>query len=331
MSLNTKHNGKMNILITGGFGYVGSKLCKHLSKNGHNIFIIDNLLQKNFNRKIINRKTKFYKIDVNNYKKLSENFKKINYDIVIHLAAIVGDPASKKYPGLTKKTNFSASKFLFNLCKKNNVKKFIFFSTCSNYGLSKSSKLLNERSPLKPLSIYAKTKVDFEKFLLKDKSKISKIILRISTLYGVSPRMRYDLTINEFTKNLFLKKKLNVFYADTWRPYIHLNDLSKIVIYFLHSKNSFTTKVFNAGVNGENYTKRDICNELIRHLPYSSSLIRYTEISFFDKRNYRVDFSKIKKLGIKSNFNLRKGIKEIIDDLKKNKSRRKFSKLYSNS
>jgi len=320
----------MKILITGGFGYVGTKLATFLAKKGHQIFIIDNLLQKNLNKKILSKKIKFFRIDINNHQKVSKNLKDNDYDIVIHLAAIVGDPASKLFPDLTIKTNLVSSKHLFNLCKKNKIKKFFFFSTCSNYGLSDGKSLLNEMSPLKPLSIYAKTKVDFEKFLLKDKSKISKVILRISTLYGCSYRMRYDLTINEFTKYLSLKKKLSVFDADTWRPYIHLEDLSNIVNFLLNYKIKNNVEVYNTGIIGANYTKRDICDEIIKQIPNKSKYLSYSEKPSADKRNYKVDFSKITKLKIKNKYNLKRGIKEIIHDLKINKYHRKFIKKFSN-
>jgi nucleoside-diphosphate-sugar epimerase len=323
-------NLNKKILLTGGFGYVGSKICQYLKEKNFEITIVDNLLQKNYNKNLLSDKVKFHKLDLNNYKKLEAFVKKNNFDIVIHLAAIVGDPASKKLPKLTEKTNLFASKKLFKLCVKYKINKFIFFSTCSNYGLSKSNYLLKENSALKPLSIYAKTKVKFEKFLLQDKNKISKIILRISTLFGVSPRMRYDLTINEFTKYLFLGKKLDVFDASTWRPYIHLNDLANVVHYFINKNLDFRPKVFNTGVNGANYTKKDICNSIIKQMPNRAKFISYSQKPSKDKRNYKVDFSKISKLKIKNNYNLDKGIKEIIHDLKKNKDRQKFKKIFSN-
>ncbi len=321
---------KTKILITGGFGYVGSNLCQYLSKKSYEISIIDNLLQNNFNKKILSKNVNFFNIDINNLNKLSKNLDENNYDIVIHLAAIVGDPASKKFPKLTLNTNLKSSKKLFKLCLKNKVKKFIFFSTCSNYGLSTGKILLKENSPLKPLSIYAKTKVDFERFLLKDKNQITKIILRISTLFGVSPRMRYDLTINEFTKYLFLRKKLDVYDLNTWRPYIHLLDLANIVDFFINKKTNFKTKVYNAGIEGANYTKKDICNEILKQLPSRSKLISYNKKSSIDKRNYKVDFSKLSKFKIKNRYNLKKGVGEIIKDLKKNKDHQKFKKIFSN-
>lgn len=319
----------MKILITGGFGYVGSKIVESLSRDNYSLFIIDNLIHKT-RPKLKNKNLKFFQLDINNYKKLNQFFKNKKFDIVIHLAAIVGDPASKKFPELTLQTNLYSSKKLFKLCVLNKVKKFIFFSTCSNYGLSKSNKLLSETSKLKPLSLYAKTKVDFEKYLLKNSDNIQKIILRISTLYGSSPRMRYDLTINEFTKYLFLKKKLKVFDIDSWRPYLHLSDLCKIVNHFINDKNQKIVRVYNAGINNENYTKKNICEEILNQIKDRKKYVEYIDKASKDKRNYKVDFRKIKKLNIKNNFNVKKGIKEMIRNLKKNNQLKKFLKIYSN-
>ena len=122
--------------------------------------------------------------------------------------------------------------------------------------MSKNSKKLNEKSKLNPISLYAKTKIKFEKKLIRDKSKISKIIFRISTLYGMSPKMRFDLTVNEFTKLLFLGKNLDVYDADTWRPYLHLKDLSLIVKEFLNLNKLKKVNVYNVGFSEENYTKK---------------------------------------------------------------------------
>jgi nucleoside-diphosphate-sugar epimerase len=318
----------MNILITGGSGYAGNVICRYLAALGYRIFIIDNFL---FKQDPINIKNVYnFKIDINDHKKIESFFNLIHIDCVIHLAAIVGDPASKKFPKLTKKTNYYSSINLFKISKLKKIRKFIFFSTCSNYGLSNSHNLLNEKNKLNPLSLYAKTKVNFEKSLIKDKSKIKKIILRLSTLYGISQRMRFDLTINQFTKHLFLKNKLKVYDENTWRPYLHLKDLSKYVDYFLRSKTKKNVEIFNVGSNNQNYTKKDICTFINKVIPYSKKLIRYQGKSSFDQRNYKVDFSKILRKKIKINYNIKKGIDEIIFELKKNKDFQKNKKIYSN-
>ena len=322
----------MNILITGGLGFAGSVLTKHLLKKGFKVKVIDKLLfdnshLKNF-KKIKN--FQFNKIDILDYNKIEKYFKNNNFDIVFHLAAIVGDPASKVNLALTKKTNLNASKKLLNISKKYNVGKFIFFSTCSNYGLNKKSKLLKEEDNLKPLSPYAKTKVNFEKYLLKDNSKIQKIILRISTLYGISPRMRFDLTINEFSKKIYFKEKFDVYHADTWRPYLNLKDLALIVEKLIKHKDLKKNKlIFNTGFSDENYTKRDIINNISKLLPKNKSF-KYVNADHFDKRDYKVNFSKIKVLKIKKTINIKKGINEIINYLKQSKKKNLNKKFYYN-
>ena len=322
----------MNILITGGLGFAGSVITEHLLHKGFKVSVIDKLLFGNSHLKYFKKKKNFQfkKIDILDYAKVEKYFKNNNFDIVFHLAAIVGDPASKVNLDLTKKTNLDASIRLFNISKKYKVNKFIFFSTCSNYGLSKNSKLLKEEDSLKPLSPYAKTKVNFEKFLLRNNSKIKKIILRISTLYGISPRMRFDLTINEFVKKIYNKEKFDVYHADTWRPYLNLKDLALIVEKLVISNKLNNNKnIFNTGFSEENYTKRNIINFVSGLIPKNKSF-KYVNSDHFDKRDYKVNFSKIKKLNIKKTVTIKKGIKEIIDFLKLSKKKNFNNKIYYN-
>ena len=192
------------------------------------------------------------------------------------------------------------------------LKNLFFFSTCSNYGLSSGGKLLKENDKLQPLSLYAKTKVAFENFLIKRNSPVQRFILRISTLYGVSPRMRFDLTINEFTKKVCKRESFEIFHADTWRPYLNLKDLSQIIfkILSLEKKLKKTINIFNVGYNNQNFTKKDIINTITKIIKKSKNF-SYVSADHFDKRNYKVDFSKINKIKIIKNTSLQKGIKEI--------------------
>ena len=188
-----------NILITGGAGYVGSGLLRDLLFEGYSVTCVDNLLfggeslldiwnKKNF---------KFINCDINNTQKFNEIFLDNNFDAVIHLAAIVGDPACKLYPDLAVKTNFDASKWLIERSRSAGVTKFIFASTCSNYGkMDNPEAYVDEKSNLAPVSLYAELKVKFEKYMLYkiEKDEIfSPTSLRFSTVYGLSPRMRFDL------------------------------------------------------------------------------------------------------------------------------------------
>ena len=305
-----------NILVTGGAGYVGSGLLRELLLKGYNVTCIDNLLFGGESLLDIwhNKNFTFYKCDINDSQKLDEVFLKNNFDGVIHLAAIVGDPACKINSDLAIKTNFESSKNLLEKSKNSEVSKFIFASTCSNYGkMDDPEAYVDENSKLAPVSLYAELKVKFEKYMLGEMKKLdgfSPTSLRFSTVYGLSPRMRFDLTVNEFTKNLALGKELIIFGEQFWRPYCHVKDFSNAFITVLNSPNEKVAyNVFNVGDTKENYTKQMIVNEIKKVLP--NSKIKYVKKNE-DPRDYRVNCDKIKKeLGFKISMTVPDGIKEI--------------------
>ncbi len=320
------------ILITGGAGFIGTVLVNLALKKNFKVICVDNL--KNSKKKFLikylkNKKFIFFRSDINNPKNLEKIFKKERVDIVVHLAGIVGDPASKLEKKLTIDTNLKYSKNLFELCEKYNVKRFIFSSTCSNYGIVSSNTLADENTKLKPLSLYAKTKVDFEKFMIK-KSKSTKmklIIMRFATVFGVSDRMRFDLTINQFTREIFLKKTLDIFGESTWRPYCHVKDVARAILISLKSKKNLS--IFNVGNSKQNYSKKDVINAIGKFLTLKN--ITYSKQNIADKRDYKVNFQKIfKNLKFKTKFDLNYGIKEIISYLKKNKKNNLYDKKFSN-
>ena len=221
------------ILVTGGAGYVGSGLLRELLSSGYQVTCIDNLMfggesllnlwhHKNFT---------FINCDINDIESLKKVFLITSYDYVIHLAAIVGDPACKLNSDLAVKTNWDSSKLLYDISKSTGVSKFIFASTCSNYGkMEDPNTFVDENSKLAPVSLYAELKVNFENYILNDSNIVdhfSPTILRFSTVYGLSPRMRFDLTVNEFTKELALERELLVFGEQFWRPYCHVKRFCK--------------------------------------------------------------------------------------------------------
>tara|TARA_B100000989_G_scaffold298400_1_gene287547 strand:- start:39506 stop:40498 length:993 start_codon:yes stop_codon:yes gene_type:complete len=305
-----------NILVTGGAGYVGSGLLKELLSKGYKVTCIDNLMFGGESLLNIwyNKNFTFINCDINNTEKLDAIFLKNNFDGVIHLAAIVGDPACKLYSDLAVKTNWNSSKSLIDKSKSSGVSKFIFASTCSNYGkMDDPEAFVDETSNLAPVSLYAELKVKFEKYMLNEIKKddnFSPTSLRFSTVYGISPRMRFDLTINEFTKDLALGKELVVFGEQFWRPYCHVKDFSNAFITILNSpKQKVAYNVFNVGDTKENYTKQMIINEIKKFLP--ASKIKYVK-KIDDPRDYRVNCDKIKKeLGFKISMTVPDGIKEI--------------------
>ena len=221
--------------------------------------------------------------------------------------------------------------------KKNKSGKLIFVSTCSNYGLSETDELLDENSKLQPLSLYAEHKVDIEKYILslKNKISISPTILRFSTAFGLSPRMRFDLTINQFTKSIFYGEQLEVFDSNTWRPYCHVNDFSLAIEKIIEADTKLTNfEVFNVGRENNNYTKKQITELILKFIPNNQN-VSFTNKKF-DPRNYRVNFSKIENnLNFKIKYSVEEGIEEIIDYLKQNKDKLKelnqiYWKLFCN-
>ena len=305
-----------NILVTGGAGYVGSGLLRELLLKGYNVTCIDNLLFGGESLLDIwhNKNFTFYNCNINDSEKLNEIFSKNNFYGVIHLAAIVGDPACKLNSDLANKTNWTSSKWLIDKSKSVGVSKFIFASTCSNYGkMDDPEAYVDENSKLAPVSLYAELKVKFEKYMLNEIKKtddFSPTSLRFSTVYGLSPRMRFDLTVNEFTKDLALGKELIIFGEQFWRPYCHVKDFSNAFITVLNSPNKKVAyNVFNVGDTKENYTKQMIVNEIKKILP--NSKIKYV-VKNDDPRDYRVNCDKIKKeLGFKISMTVLDGIMEI--------------------
>src|ERR1035438_3611001 len=174
------------------------------------------------------------------------------------------------------------------------VKKFIFASTCSNYGKMGNDEFLNENSPLRPVSLYAELKVRFEKYLLESKTRkdFIPISLRFATVYGLSPRMRFDLTINEFIKDVVMGKELEIFGELFWRPYAHVVDLARSVVCVLEADNlKVDHEVFGVGNTEENYQKKMIAEEILKIDP--SAKVKYVSKNE-DTRDYRVNFDKIK-------------------------------------
>tara|TARA_B100001057_G_scaffold500475_1_gene615762 strand:- start:452 stop:1438 length:987 start_codon:yes stop_codon:yes gene_type:complete len=311
---------KNKILIVGGHGYIGSILLPFFAKKNFKVTSLDNLIY-NQKRKVKDKKNKinFIKFDFRK-KNLCYNLVK-NNDTIIFLAGLVGDPITKKYPVISKSINrFGITKFI-DIIKKFENKHFIFVSTCSNYGIIKKNLKAKESHKLFPLSSYAKDKVFIEKYIQKNlfKSKNFSTILRFATAFGYSERMRYDLTINQFVKTLFFKKKLEVYDQDTFRPYCHVKDFANIIFKVIQSKKIKTNnQIFNCGDNKNNFSKLSIAKKISRYFNYPN--IQYRDLPSNDRRNYQVNFHKLnKKLRYKCKYNLDYGIKEMIYHLKKNK------------
>lgn len=299
-----------NILITGGAGYIGSVISNLALQQGHSVKVVDILLFKQDVPLVhmVNPSYSFVRADICKIDSLAAIFKGV--DFIVHAAAIVGEPASKKLPRLTESINYDASIKLIKIASQFSVKGFIFLSTCSNYGISDG--FATEESPLQPLSLYARTKVDVERYLL-DNRGLDWNICRLSTVYGVSPRMRFDLTVNDFTLRALRNKQLDIFLPFTYRPYIHVFDVARVIMKLINDFARVKNNIFNIGFSRENYQKISIAEEIKKIIP--ELVIKVTEKGA-DLRDYRVDFSKMEKiLNLKNIYVVRDGIAQVLQVL----------------
>ena len=306
----SKQNKK--VLVTGGAGYIGSELVRILLQDGFQVVVLDNL---SFGGESLlsfwgNPAFSFIKGDLRNEDDIKTTLTGV--DCVCHLAAIVGEPPCKKYPELALQVNWHASVRLYELCEEAGIERFVFASTCSNYGkMAVSDSLLDETAELNPISLYSETKVNFEKYLLaRENNSITRTVLRFSTVYGVSPRPRFDLTVNEFTRDAALGKPLLIYGENFWRPYCHVSDLARSVrIALTADKEKVDGEAFNVGDTSQNYTKKMLAAEIGKAIP--SLEVNYHPI-VTDPRDYKVNCDKIKNiLGFTITKTVPSGIREI--------------------
>ena len=307
------------VLVIGGAGYIGTVVANYLVQNNYKVKILDNLIYGNDfiqNQKFLSDDIEFIKKDMLNISKNDSIFK--NIDAVILLAGLVGDPITKKYPDLSIKINRDGCKSVIDATAAAGIDRFIFISTCSNYGLIDSKDIADENYVLKPVSLYAKLKVEIENYILQKSGNLCTTILRFATAFGESPRMRFDLTINEFIYELLINKKLLVYDPDTWRPYCHVNDFARLIEKVLRSnKILIKNEIFNAGSDINNFTKRQIVEIISRSIKDCD--IMYKEHGV-DPRNYKVDFSKIKKvLNFHPNYNVEDYMSKLVETIKNTK------------
>lgn len=319
------------VLVTGGAGYIGSILVRLLLERGYYVRVVDNLLFGGESLLgLLNRRDfEFIRADVRDDKVMQKAVEGMDY--VVHLAAIVGDPACAAQPDLAQEVNLTATKKLFELCNAADVERFVFASTCSNYGkMPDPNAYVDETSELRPVSLYARTKVESERYLLSSsQAQTIPVILRFATVYGISYRMRFDLTVNEFTRELAMGNELIVYGEQFWRPYTHVVDLARSVVLALEAKKQDVAfEVFNVGDTSENYRKKDIIELLLHYFP--NARIKYV-VRTEDPRDYRVSFEKIRqKLGYKITFRVKDGIEQIKYALETGLISNPYEKKYRN-
>tara|TARA_B100000900_G_scaffold416132_1_gene449322 strand:+ start:1339 stop:2271 length:933 start_codon:yes stop_codon:yes gene_type:complete len=287
----------MKILITGGCGYIGSLLIPELLKEGHKITNIDTQWFGNFLKKDKNLKN--IKCDIRN---IPDKYFK-NIKAIIHLANIANDPTAELMPNLSWEVNVLGSYKIINQAKKNKIKKFIFGSSGSVYGVKKEKKVHEELS-LKPISTYNKTKMIAERVFLSYKKDIIVNIIRPATVCGVSPRMRLDISVNLLTYAACKKKNITVLGGNQVRPNIHIKDMVRVYKFFL--KKNYKSGFYNAGF--ENTKIIDIAKKIKSKINSKISIKPSN-----DPRSYRQDSSKLLNLGFVPKYSIDNAIEDLID------------------
>lgn len=306
------------VLVIGGAGYFGSILCRKLLENGYQVRVLDNLIYGDIGvRDLYNHSNfDFVKGDIRNLQVVAECLK--GMDAVIHLAAIVGDPASALNPQETIEINYLSTKMIAEACKYYQINRFIFASTCSVYGVSPTPDArINEGSSLNPVSLYATMKLKSEKGILElVDENFSPTILRMATLYGLSPRMRFDLVVNLLTAKAAIDKKITLFGGEQWRPNLHVRDAAEAYIKCLEAPISkIGGVIFNLGSNDLNHQIKEL-GEIIHSMVPDSEII--TDEENVDLRDYNVAFDKINKiLNYKTTHTIEDGVVEIRDAIEK--------------
>ena len=306
------------VLVTGGAGYVGSVTTDALLRSGRRVRVLDNLTFGGGGVLpfLSHPHYQFTKGDIRNEGDLRGAVD--GADSVVHLAAVVGDPACRMEPQKAVEVNRLGSELLAEVSARAGVKRFVFTSTCSNYGrMPDPEGFVDEDSPLNPVSHYAELKVGFENYLFAlGGGSMIPTVLRFATAYGLSARPRFDLTVNEFTRELYLRRKLEVFGNQFWRPYCHTRDLAAAVVAVLDaSQAAVAFEAYNVGSTAENYRKRDIVENILRALPDRAHLVSRVHRDE-DPRDYRVRFEKIAcRLGYSTTMTVPAGVAEIVGAL----------------
>lgn len=327
-----------HVLITGGAGYIGSILTSELLRANYRVTILDSLLfggesivpflnHPNFH---------FVKADVTENRSVRDSLKRDwqKPDAIVHLAAIVGFPACQAVgPQVAWKYNVEATKNVYGQSADLGVERIVFASTYSNYGLSEDGKPVTEESPLNPQSLYAETKIAAEEFLLSQKdAACAPLLFRFATLFGVSPRTRFDLIVNQFVLEAFTKRSLIIYQRGYSRSFVHIRDVVRGVIMGLEAEQSKVRgQVFNLGTENGNYTKSEIVNFILKRMP--ETIVEYKDLTFGgDMRDITVSFEKIKRvLGFDTTLNVDDGVREVLFALKTGLIRNPTDDRYRNA
>lgn len=302
------------VLIVGGAGYLGSVLAQRLLRDGFRVCVLDSLLHGGHALLGLFQDPGFCFVHGDARERETVEAALRGCDAVVQLAAIVGDPACARQPELAKSVNVDASLQLAELARAAGIERFVFASTCSNYGrMKQATQYVTEESELAPVSLYAETKVTVERALLampREKTPAF-TVLRFATVFGLSPRMRFDLTVNEFTMESLVRKKLVIYGEQFWRPYIHVADAAAAMSLVLRTPaEQIAGEVFNVGDTAQNYQKKQIVELITKEIGNGVEVEYVKKVE--DPRDYRVSFDKVNRaLGFHTARTVADGIREV--------------------
>lgn len=297
---------KERVLVTGGAGYIGSVLCPYLLEQGYSVTVLDNLYYKQHSLLpcFSNPDFRFVQGDVCNEALLKDEVKKA--DIIIPLAAIVGAPACDKNPVLATLLNYDS---IMNILKYTTANQRVLYpNTNSGYGIGEKQTFCTEKTPLNPISLYGKLKVQSEEMLLSSGRAVT---FRLATVFGVSPRMRLDLLVNDFTYRACQDRCIVLFEEHFKRNFIHVRDVAHAFHFGITNFSKMKGEAYNVGLSSANLSKRELCEKIKTFVPelYIHSATIGEDP---DKRDYIVSNDKLESLGWKPRVSLEEGIREII-------------------
>ncbi|MCD6578902.1 NAD(P)-dependent oxidoreductase [bacterium] len=296
----------MKILVTGGAGYIGSILVPELIKKNHEVIVIDNFIYNQISLLDCcnNEKLRIIRGDARDKRLISKYLEKV--DAIFPLACLTGAPLCSKNPISAQTTNFDAIKMILELRSKDQI--IIFPTTNSGYGIGQEGTYCTEKTPLNPISLYGRLKVEIEKILLNAGNCIT---LRLATVFGISPRMRLDLLVNDFTYRAVTDGFLVLFEAHFKRNYIHVRDVAKAFIHCLENFGRMKDEPYNVGLSNANLSKWKLCEEIKKQIP-GFCFVEAEVGKDPDKRDYIVSNEKIEATRFKPDYSLRQGIAELI-------------------
>lgn len=293
------------ILITGGAGYIGSKLATYLLSKNYKVTVLDSqkYTKDSLNHLFSDKNFTFLKCDVRNIKILSKFIKQ--NDIIIPLAALVGAPLCEKNKKEAIQTNLNSIK---NICNILGKKIIIYLNSNSGYGMGLKNKYCDENSKLNPISLYGRTKCDAEKYILKSKNYIC---FRLATVFGYSYRMRTDLLVNDFTLKIMNEKKIELFEAHFRRNFININDVVLAIDFSIKNFKKMRNNIYNLGLSSANLTKLQLANKIKKVTKSKCIISASSKKKDPDQRDYFVSNKKIEKMGFRAKYSLESGIKEL--------------------